>query len=102
MLGDAAGMITPLCGNGMSMAIHGSKIAADHIHRYLSGEINLQMMEEGYKKDWNNNFGKRLKMGRRIQWMFGNGWLMGIMIKLGKTFPGIIRTLVRNTHGKPF
>ena len=67
MLGDAAGMITPLCGNGMSMAIHGSKIAADHIHRYLSGEINLQMMEEGYKKDWNNNFGKRLKMGRRIK-----------------------------------
>ncbi len=31
MTGDAAGMITPLCGNGMSMALHGSKIAFDQI-----------------------------------------------------------------------
>jgi flavin-dependent dehydrogenase len=27
MIGDAAGLITPLCGNGMSMAMHASKIA---------------------------------------------------------------------------
>ena len=26
MCGDAAGMITPLCGNGMAMAIHSAKI----------------------------------------------------------------------------
>ena len=31
LLGDAAGMITPLCGNGMSMALHSSKIAADMV-----------------------------------------------------------------------
>ena len=31
MLGDAAGLITPLCGNGMSMALHSSKIASDFL-----------------------------------------------------------------------
>ena len=31
MIGDAAGLITPLCGNGMAMAIHSAKIVADLI-----------------------------------------------------------------------
>ena len=35
MLGDAAGMITPLCGNGMSMAMHASKLAYEAIHSFL-------------------------------------------------------------------
>jgi flavin-dependent dehydrogenase len=26
MIGDTAGFITPLCGNGMAMAIHGAKL----------------------------------------------------------------------------
>lgn len=33
MVGDAAGMITPLCGNGMSMAIHSSKLSFEQIGR---------------------------------------------------------------------
>ena len=31
MLGDAAGMITPLCGNGMSIAFHSSKFAFENL-----------------------------------------------------------------------
>ena len=37
MIGDAAGMITPLCGNGMSMALHASKVAAEQIQKFLEG-----------------------------------------------------------------
>jgi flavin-dependent dehydrogenase len=40
MVGDAAGMVTPLCGNGMSMALHGSKIAALQMDRFLKGEYS--------------------------------------------------------------
>ena len=36
MIGDAAGMITPLCGNGMSMALHGSKLAAEQIRSFFA------------------------------------------------------------------
>lgn len=46
MIGDAAGMITPLCGNGMSMALHGSKIAANHIHAFLDNSITRAEMEK--------------------------------------------------------
>ena len=39
MCGDAAGMIHPLCGNGMSMAIQSAQIASKLILNYLDDEI---------------------------------------------------------------
>ena len=38
MTGDAAGMITPLCGNGMAMAIHSAKIVSDLLVKYTQAE----------------------------------------------------------------
>ena len=46
MIGDAAGMITPLCGNGMSMALHASKLAAEQIDLFLQDRITRQQMEQ--------------------------------------------------------
>jgi len=102
MSGDAAGMITPLCGNGMSMALHASKIAARKIHLFLSGRISRPEMEEQYSREWNQQFSRRLKMGRRIQRLFGNKFLRNSFISLVRPFPKIINYLVRQTHGKPF
>lgn len=34
MIGDAAGMIAPLCGNGMAMAIHSAKIVSERLLQY--------------------------------------------------------------------
>src|SRR6185437_11437254 len=46
MLGDAAGMITPLCGNGMSMAFHAAKIAFGNIHLFLQEKISRKEIEK--------------------------------------------------------
>ncbi len=102
MIGDAAGMITPLCGNGMSMALHGSKIAAIHIHDFLQGKITRVQMEKQYTLQWNLQFANRLKMGRRIQRMFGSKQLTDFLIAITKPFPKIINYMVKQTHGKPF
>ena len=42
MCGDTAGMIHPLCGNGMSMAISSAKLASDRILQFLNGEIKQE------------------------------------------------------------
>ena len=102
MIGDAAVMITPLCGNGMSMALHGSKLAAKQIIRFLRFAISRHEMEEQYVQDWKKIFSARLRTGRFIQRLFGHRWLIGTLIFFGKIFPGLIRMLVRKTHGKPF
>ncbi len=102
MCGDAAGMITSICGNGMSMAMHAGKIAFDYIHRFLQNEISRNEMELGYEKAWNKAFAKRLKAGRFVQAFFGRHWKADLFIKIIKPFPKFISYLIRQTHGKPF
>lgn len=102
MVGDAAGMITPLCGNGMSMALHGSKIACVPVHSFLNGIISRAEMEKKYTLHWQRQFARRLIMGRRIQRLFGSRWLSNLLITFLKPFPSVVNFLVRQTHGSPF
>ena len=102
MIGDASGMITPLCGNGMSMALHGSKLAAVHIHSFLRGNTTREKMEKRYTLQWQRYFAQRLIMGRRIQRLFGHTRLTNLFIAIIKPFPGLVNALIRKTHGQPF
>jgi flavin-dependent dehydrogenase len=102
MIGDAAGMITPLCGNGMSMALHGSKLAAAQVHLFLQEHNTREKMEKRYIFQWQKQFASRLRTGRRIQRMFGSNRLSNLLISFGKIFPAVIESLIRKTHGKPF
>lgn len=102
MIGDAAGMITPLCGNGMSMALHGSKIVFHKIHLFLQGQLNRSQMEAAYAKEWNSVFAGRLTMGRRMQWLFSNNKLFNAILQVSKPFPGLLNYLISRTHGQKF
>ncbi len=102
MLGDAAGMITPLCGNGMSMALHASKLAADQVHLFLQGKISRLQMESNYTLDWQKQFSKRLRTGRFIQRVLGQDWLSGTFVSICKKFPKLLSLMIQQTHGKPF
>jgi menaquinone-9 beta-reductase len=101
-IGDAAGMITPLCGNGMSMALHASLIAAKSIESFISGQSNREEMEKSYQKNWNLHFASRLLTGRIIQRFFGTKFWSITLIRVLKPFPSLVRLLIRKTHGKPF
>src|SRR5262249_55355318 len=100
--GDAAGMITPLCGNGMSMAFHGSKIAFTAIRAFLQMEIKRYEMEQQYIDEWNRHFRRRLQAGRIIQGFFGSKSLSNLLIRSVKPFPKFVSFLIRQTHGQPF
>ncbi len=102
MMGDAAGMITPLCGNGMSMALHGSKIAAENIILFLNQKISRTAMEKKYAAEWKQLFGKRLKTGRFIQSLFGKPSITNLFVKTASKFPSLTRWLIKQTHGQPF
>lgn len=102
MCGDAAGMITPLCGNGMSMAMNASAIAAVLIDSFLDNRISRMEMERLYQKLWNKSFSFRLSAGRKIQSLFGKSYLTNKTIGTLKHFPGLVNSLIRLTHGKKF
>lgn len=102
MLGDAAGMITPLCGNGMSIAFHSSKIAFENIDSFLKGKMSRKEMETNYADKWQKQFGKRLRIGRIIQQFFGKESITNLFISAIKPFPFLIDRFIRSTHGKDF
>jgi len=102
MIGDTGGMIAPLCGNGMSIAFHTSKIASQPIDQFLQGKISRNQMEEQYKKEWNRRFAKRLRTGRMIQRFFGSDRLSNFFVQTFKTFPLLANPVIKMTHGKPF
>lgn len=102
MCGDAAGMITPLCGNGMAIAIHSGKIATDQILHYFRNGCNRKEMEKNYSLVWKKKFANRLTVGRTVQHLFGNPFLSEAAIGILKFLPPATRQIMRQTHGPPF
>lgn len=102
MGGDAAGMITPLCGNGMAIAIRSAKILSECVSKFLSGTYSREQMEKKYTIEWNNNFRQRLRAGRQIQNFFGRFNVSDLLISAAKLSPWLGNTLIKQTHGKPF
>lgn len=102
MSGDTAGMIHPLCGNGMSMAIRSAQLASQLIIDYLEGKITTrQALEKKYVKQWKQTFALRLKAGHGIAFLFRQNWLAPQLLKLLKWLPFVLPYIIKLTHGKP-
>lgn len=102
MCGDAAGMIHPLCGNGMAMAIHSAKIASELVIDYFDKKIKTRHeLETVYQLQWNKLFKKRITTGRILQSFFGKDNLARLIMYGLTHIPGILPTIIRKTHGKP-
>ena len=102
MIGDTAGLIHPLCGNGMAMAIHSAKIASDLILSFLNNKINSRKeLEEKYIQEWNSNFKNRLKIGTFLSKIVQKKQLIAFLMQLLVIFPFILPLIIKKTHGKP-
>lgn len=105
MCGDTAGMIAPLCGNGMAIAIHSAKILSGTIIKNCSESINPErrkLLAQNYQQVWSAEFAFRLKTGRAIQRLFGHNFLTQMAIAGLKIFPSLAQQIVKKTHGQPF
>ena len=101
MCGDTAGMIHPLCGNGMGMAISSAQLASIRILQFLNGEIKTREgLEKQYLRDWNKEFKIRLKAGHFIAWLFRNHTISQIAYSILKRIPSLLPKMIKFTHGK--
>lgn len=101
MCGDTAGLIHPLCGNGMSMAIRSGQLASKLITEYFKGDLSRTKLEQTYSKMWNREFKKRLKTGRIVARLFRMNYFSELMLVGLKSFPSLLPKIIRKTHGKP-
>lgn len=102
MIGDTAGLIHPLCGNGMAMAMHSAKIASEILLKYFSDkEMNRDLLEKKYTNEWKKHFGKRIVMGRILARILTYKSITTLFVAIIASFPGLFRTIIKQTHGKP-
>jgi menaquinone-9 beta-reductase len=102
MSGDAAGMITPLCGNGMALAIHSAKLTSELVLSFCRDEISRIEMEMQYEKKWKHHFATRLWAGRQIQSLFGHRLTSNFAVTLARHAKPVANYLISKTHGNPF
>ena len=100
MMGDTAGLIHPLCGNGMAMAIHSAKLASEETLNFLKGKISRSEMEENYSKNWSENFKQRLWYGRILGSILEHSKLSEVLTNLITHLPFLLPIIIRKTHGK--
>jgi flavin-dependent dehydrogenase len=102
MIGDTAGLIHPLCGNGMAMAIHSAKIAAEVIDDFLKEKIKSRAtLEQIYTQHWNKNFKSRLRTGRLLAKILLKPKLSNVVFRIVMIAPFLLPLIIKNTHGKP-
>ena len=100
MCGDTAGVIHPLCGNGMAMAIESARLASELIMGYFQDTVsNRSQLENQYTLAWNAEFRKRLATGRFIQSLLQKPPVASVLIKSLQLFPAVLPLIIKRTHG---
>jgi flavin-dependent dehydrogenase len=102
MLGDTAGNIAPLSGNGMSMAMRSSFNLNCFLAEYFNNRISRKELENRYEKFWKTQFKTRVEFSGFLQKLLKNTVLSNLAISVLKVLPFMRKIVVRSTHGKPF
>lgn len=102
LLGDAAGTITPLCGNGMSMGLRASSILAQLLISFFYTSTSKKSLIEAYDLAWNRQFNTRIQTGYYLQSLFGKRTTTHLALKILDKFPAATQKIIGLTHGKPF
>ncbi|WET03056.1 NAD(P)/FAD-dependent oxidoreductase [Flavobacterium sp. YJ01] len=102
MIGDTAGLIHPMCGNGMAMAIHSAKIASELITDFYNGNIvSRDALEKKYAIEWKKQFSKRLFFGRILAKALTYKKFTSFLTTIAASFPALLSTIIKQTHGNP-
>jgi flavin-dependent dehydrogenase len=99
MVGDAAGLIAPLAGDGIAMALQGGRLAGQLGSRYLSGHMSPAALRQAYPAAWRRAFAARLRLGRWLQALMLRPLLLAAGLGTFTALPGLGSYFVRRTRG---
>jgi menaquinone-9 beta-reductase len=98
LAGDSVGMIAPLAGDGMAMALQSGRLAAFALDKFFYNSENAETMKENYRNLWQSSFSQRLRLGRLIQAVMLEPALLSPALQVLNVFPILGDFLVRQTR----
>lgn len=99
-IGDAALMIPPLCGDGMSIALRSAQLCAPLAHSYLKREITLAEWQHKYSQLVKQQFNGPRQWGRLLQWLASKPLMPGLLLRAARFKPELAYRLVQATRLK--
>jgi len=99
MAGDAAGVIAPLAGDGIGMALQTSKLISDIFYDERLNSFDHGRIAKKYEAKWNENFKKRLFTAGVIQKLILSSFFKNQAIGFARHFPPVMPYLLNNTRG---
>jgi menaquinone-9 beta-reductase len=100
MIGDTAGMIPPLCGDGMAMALRSAELAVPLLADYLAGGMDLGGVKQRYTQTWQREFQLRLRLGRLVHGCFTQPHLAQAGVALCGLLPTVGNWMIQATRGQ--
>lgn len=100
MIGDAGGMITPLCGDGMAMALCSAELAVPYVVQQLQGRLSQGEFQTQYERLWQHEFKTRLQLGRLMHSLFVQPSLANVGVGICTLFPALGDWVIRSTRGE--
>ena len=97
-VGDAAGSISPLSGNGMSIAARTSLLLSE----LLEQSLTLKYLKAQYESAWDKNFGAKVNQAKTLNRIMLNPIMHDLTLKTFKALPFIGNKIVSSMQGKPF
>ena len=98
MIGDTAGMIAPMCGDGMAMALRSAELEAPLALAFLEGRMTAARFRKDYARAWRREFGLRMRLGRWMHHAYCRPAVSRLSVGVVRRLPGLGRWLIRKTR----
>jgi flavin-dependent dehydrogenase len=97
-VGDAAGLIAPLTGDGIGMALQSGTMCAQHVMHYLNGKSHADDLKQGYARDWHTVFAGRIRLAGALQSLAFQPSLLRVLLQVLPHVPALGQWLVQKTR----
>ncbi len=97
-VGDAAGSISPLSGNGMSIAARSALL----LSQLILAEPNFVKLTSSYNKEWDHHFGGRVNKAELLNTIMLHPTTHHIVLKLLNIISPLRKKVVNDMQGNPF
>jgi len=99
MIGDTAGMIAPLCGDGMAMALRSAELVAPLAAALLQGRMDAPAFRRRYEQGWRREFGLRMRLGQWVHRGYSRPGPAHLGLQLCRQVPMLGQWLMHKTRG---
>lgn len=99
-VGDAAGYIHPLSGDGMAMALRSGELAARTLEQAVRRRWPRNKTERVYSTMWKNEFSTRLRWAGVLQPLFCDARFSNVALRVFDLFPALSSLAVKGTRGR--